>query len=255
MDLYNGDCIEVMKKLPDNSVDAVICDPPYGTTQCKWDVIIPFEDMWEQLNRIGKETCPFVLFGSEPFSSHLRLSNLKNYKYDWIWEKSKSTNFLNAKIQPLRCYENISVFYRNKSTYNPQMQKGLPYDKGIRKKQSEEDIYGNFSQVHVKSDLGLRYPRNLIYFKTAESEGKTYHKTQKPVALIQYLIKTYTNEGDTVLDFTAGSFTTGVACVNLNRKFIGIEMDKDYFDIGLNRIKEHIKCLDLKIELEINMEG
>jgi len=237
IDLRLGDCLEVMKSIPSGSIDAIITDPPYGTTACKWDSVIDFDLMWEQLNRIIKPNGAIVLFGSEPFSSALRMSNIKNYKYDWVWEKSKATNFLNAKKQPLRAKENISVFYKKQPVYNPQMSKGEAYNKGVRKKQTKDDVYGNFNQSEVKSE-GDRYPRDVMYFKTAESEGKTFHKTQKPVALMEYLIKTYTNKGETVLDFTMGSGTTGVACKNTNRNFIGIEMDDNYFKIAEQRIKE-----------------
>ena len=235
--LIKGECLEVMKTIESGSVDAIITDPPYGTTACKWDSVIDFELMWEQLNRIIKPNGAIVLFGSEPFSSALRMSNIKNYKYDWVWEKSKATNFLNAKKQPLRAKENILIFYKKQPTYNPQMKKGEAYNKGIRKEQTQDDVYGSFEQTEVKSD-GYRYPRDVLYFKTAESEGKTFHKTQKPIALMEYLIKTYTNENETVLDFTMGSGSTGVAAKNTNRNFIGIEMDEKYFDIATNRISE-----------------
>ena len=237
IDLRNGNCLEVMKFIPDKSIDAIITDPPYGTTACKWDNVIDFELMWEQLNRIIKTNGAIVLFGSEPFSSALRMSNIKNYKYDWVWEKSKATNFLNAKKQPLRAKENISVFYKKQPVYNPQMSKGKAYNKGIRKKQSKDDVYGNYNQSEGRSE-GARYPRDVMYVKTAESEGKTFHKTQKPVALMEYLIKTYTNENETVLDFTMGSGSTGVAAKNTNRNFIGIEMDDNYFKIATDRINK-----------------
>ena len=237
--LYQGDCIEVMKDILDGSVDLVLTDPPYGTTACKWDVVIPFEPMWEQLNRVIKPNGSIALFGGEPFSSALRVSNIKNYKYDWIWEKSKATGFLNAKKQPLRACENISIFYRSQPTYRPQMSQGNPYNKGTRKPQSSNDVYRKFKQIEIKSE-GQRYPRNVIYFKTAETEGKVYHKSQKPITLLEYLIKTYTLENETVLDFTMGSGSTGVACLNTNRNFIGIELDENYFKIAENRIKQAI---------------
>jgi site-specific DNA-methyltransferase (adenine-specific) len=224
-----------MKTIESNSIDAIITDPPYGTTACKWDNVIPFDLMWQQLNRIIKPNGAIVLFGTEPFSSTLRISNIKNYKYDWIWEKSKATNFLNAKKQPLRAKENISVFYKKQAVYNPQMTIGKSYNKGIRKKQTNDDVYGHFKEVEVKSE-GHRYPRDVLYFKTAESEGKTFHKTQKPIALMEYLIKTYTNENEVVLDFTMGSGTTGVACKNTKRQFIGIEQDSKFFEDAKNRI-------------------
>ena len=238
--LLHGDCLERMKEIPDGSVDLILTDPPYGTTNCRWDSVIPFELMWEQLKRIIKPSGTIVLFGSEPFSSALRMSNIKQYKYDWIWDKSKATGFLNSKKQPLRSHEIISVFYDKQPKYNPQMRLAEPYNKGVRKEQTDDDVYGSFNQVEVKNDTGLRYPRSVQYFKTAEHEGG-FHKSQKPVALLEYLINTYTNENETVLDFTFGSCSTGVACLNTNRKFIGIELDNDYFDIGAERMRNHIK--------------
>ena len=235
--LMFGDCLERMKEIPDGSVDLVLTDPPYGTTACKWDSVIDFTLMWEQLKRIIKPNGAIVLFGAEPFSSMLRCSNIKMFKYDWIWEKSKATGFLNSKKQPLRSHEIISVFYSKQPTYNPQMIKGEAYNKGVRKEQTDNDVYGQFNQVEVKSD-GLRFPRSVQYFKTAESEGG-FHKTQKPVALLEYLIKTYTQEGETVLDFTFGSCSTGVACLNTNRKFLGIEMDANYYEIACDRLNNN----------------
>ena len=235
--LMFGDCLERMKEIPSGSVDLVLTDPPYGTTACKWDSVIDFTLMWEQLKRIIKPNGAIALFGAEPFSSMLRCSNIKMFKYDWIWEKSKATGFLNSKKQPLRSHEIISVFYSKQPTYNPQMTKGEAYNKGVRKEQTDNDVYGQFNQVEVKSD-GLRFPRSVQYFKTAESEGG-FHKTQKPVALLEYLIKTYTDENDTVLDFTFGSGSTGVACLNTNRKFLGIEMNANYFEIACNRLNSN----------------
>lgn len=237
IELWYGNCLELMKDIPDKSIDMILCDLPYGTTQCSWDTVIPFEPLWEQYKRIIKSSGVICLFGSEPFSSALRLSNLKMYKYDWIWQKSKATGFLNAKKQPLRAYETISVFYQKQGTYNPQFTNGIPYNKGERKQQTNNDVYGKYNQAVIKSD-GKRYPKNVIYFKTAESEGTTYHKTQKPVPLCEYLIKTYTNKNETVLDNCMGSGSTGVACKNLNRKFIGIELDDTYFEIAKERIEK-----------------
>lgn len=234
--LLHGDCLEIMRTIPAQSVDMILTDPPYGTTACKWDSIIPLEPMWEQLKRIIKPNGAIVLFGAEPFSSLLRVSNLKNYKYDWVWEKSKATGFLNAKNRPLVAHEYIHVFWISTPTYNAQLTEGVAYNKGLRKAQTNNDVYGTFAQVEVAS-VGTRYPRSVQYFKTAESEGKTYHKTQKPVALAEYLIRTYTNQGDTVLDFTMGSGTTGVACKNLGRNFIGIELDETYYQIAAKRIE------------------
>lgn len=232
--LMHGDCLELMKELPDASVDMILCDLPYGTTACKWDSVIPFETLWEQYKRIAKPNAAIMLFGAEPFSSLLRCSNLKMFKYDWIWEKSKATGFLNSKKQPLRAHEIISVFYRKQPTYNPQMKAGDSYNKGVRKEQTKDDVYGSFKQIEVKSD-GLRFPRTVQYFKTAEREGGL-HKTQKPVALCEWLIRTYTNGGDLVLDNCMGSGTTGVACLNTGRRFIGIEQDDEYFNVATERM-------------------
>ena len=240
IELWCGDCLELMKDIPNKSINMILCDLPYGTTKCSWDTVIPFKPLWGQYNRIIKDNGAIVLFGSEPFSSQLRLSNINNYKYDWIWEKSKATGFLNAKKQPLRAYETISVFYRKPTIYNPQFHISTPYNKGMRKEQTTDDVYGKFNQVVVES-TGIRYPRNVIYFKTAESEGKVYHKTQKPIALLEYLIKTYTNEGDLILDNCMGSGSTGVACVNTDRKFIGIELDNTYFEIAKERINKVVE--------------
>ena len=234
--LLFGDCLERMKEIPDGSIDLILTDPPYGTVKCSWDSVIPFEPMWKQLKRIIKPNGAVVLFGAEPFSSLLRCSNIKDFKYDWVWEKSKATGFLNSKRQPLRAHEIISVFYSKPPTYTPQMTEGVAYNKGVRKEQTQNDVYGSFDRVEVKSD-GLRFPRSVQYFKTAESEG-SFHKTQKPVPLLEYLIKTYTQEGETVLDFTFGSCSTGVACLNTNRKFLGVEMNDKYFDIGVKRMQE-----------------
>lgn len=233
--LLQGDCLELLKDIPDGSVDLILTDPPYGTTQCKWDCDIDLLAMWQELHRIVKIDGAICVFGAEPFSSYLRMSNIKNFKYDFVWEKSKATGFLNAKRQPLRAHEFVSVFYRKQCTYNPQMTEGAAYNKGVRKQQTEDDVYGGFEQVEVKSS-GQRYPRSVQYFKTAESEGG-YHKTQKPVALLEYLIKTYSNEQDVVMDCFMGSGSTGVAAKNLNRRFIGIELDPTYFAIAKNRIE------------------
>ena len=244
MELYKGDCLEVMKEIPSGSIDAIIADPPYGTTACKWDSVIPFDLMWEQLNRIIKPNGAIVLFGSEPFSSALRMSNIKNYKYDWIWDKKRCTGFLNAKKQPLRNNETISVFYKKQPTYNPQ-----PYKKNTtgnmgKSKEHQTDNYGKYHQVDNDNSNEFGYPRTLLtqipVINNLSKDKSGLHPTQKPVALMEYLIKTYTNENETVLDFTMGSGTTGVACVNTNRNFIGIEQDEKYFNIAKNRINEYI---------------
>ena len=223
-----------MKDIPDKSIDCIITDLPYGTTQCKWDTVIPFELLWEQYNRIIKENGAIVLFGTEPFSSHLRLSNLKNYKYDWIWDKIKGTGFLNAKRQPMRNHELISVFYKKQCTYNPQKTYGHKKKKSYRSKDLQTDVYGEMKNDYTYESTE-RYPRSIQVFST-DTQNSSLHPTQKPVALIEYLIKTYTNEGEIILDSCMGSGTTGVACRNLNRRFIGIEMDKKYFEIAKERI-------------------
>jgi site-specific DNA-methyltransferase (adenine-specific) len=223
-----------MKGIPDGSVDLVLTDPPYGTTACKWDSVIPLEPMWKQLKRITKKDSAIVMTASQPFTSALVMSNPKMFKYCWVWEKSKASGFLNAKKRPLVAHEDIVIFCKGKTPYNPIMSKGEAYNKGLRKDQSKGDVYGKFDRVVVSSG-GSRYPRSVQYFKTAEREG-SYHKTQKPVALMEYLIKTYTNEGETVLDFTMGSGTTGVAAKQLGRDFIGIELDEEYFKIAQERI-------------------
>ena len=233
--LYNGDCLELMKNIPNGSVDLVLTDPPYGTTACKWDSIIPFEPMWEQLNRIIKQNGAICLFGSEPFSSALRMSNIKNFKYDWIWEKEQGANFMLCKYQPYKVHEIVSVFSKAKHNYFPQMTDGKPYISG---KGTSGEITGNRQKVQTKNE-GKRYPRSIQRFNT--EKNKSTHQTQKPIALLEYLIKTYTNEIETVLDFTMGSGSTGVACINTNRNFIGIELDKGYFDIAKERIEEAVK--------------
>jgi DNA modification methylase len=236
--LIKGDCLEVMKTIEDNSIDAIITDPPYGTTACKWDSVIDFELMWEQLNRIIKPNGAIVLFGSEPFSSALRMSNIKNYKYDWIWEKPKGTGFLNAKKQPLRYSELISIFYKKQCTYNPQKTEGhKPQNKSSIKSSHQTSVYGKFNK-RITGGNTDRYPKNIIKFNNVNSSKGVVHPTQKPVALMEYLIKTYTLENETVLDFTMGSGSTGVAAKNLNRNFIGIEQDKNYFNIAQERIND-----------------
>jgi DNA modification methylase len=245
--LLHGDCLELMKSIPDKSINAIITDPPYGTTACKWDSVIPFDLMWLQLNRIIKDNGAIVLFGSEPFSSALRMSNIKIYKYDWIWQKSHPTGHLNSKKQPLRQHENITVFYKKQCKYNPQMIKKNYLDKRTKSGAIvKADIYGEFTKVNRQIDVSEGYPKSIQYFKTPFKGGEAgLHPTQKPVDLVEYLIKTYTNENETVLDFTMGSGTTGVACKNLNRNFIGIEMDNKYFSIAENRINNHVVIKEL----------
>lgn len=250
--LYQGDCLEIMDKLIEKSIkiDMILTDIPYGTTQCKWDSIIPFDLMWERINKINKENGCIALFGSEPFSSQLRCSNIKNYKYDWIWKKNKPQGFLNAKKMPLKSYETISIFYKSNPVYNPQ---GLIKINKIVKNTGTKNITstkenGDKTAANnaVKNEFYKQeftnYPTQILEFKN--SSNKQVHPTQKPVDLLEYLILTYTNEGDTVLDFTMGSGSTGIACINANRKFIGIELDTTYFEIAEKRIADALKNLN-----------
>ena len=231
--LYNGDCLEVMKDIPNKSIDMILCDLPYGTTKCKWDIIIPFDELWEQYNRIIKDNGAIVLFGSQPFTSKLICSNIDNYKYDWIWDKKKSPNFRGVKYQPLIPYEIISVF--NTTKYNPQMVEGKMRKKGGYPSKNEEQAISRGTEIKINN---LYYPKAILEFSKANNKESGLHPTQKPIALLEYLIKTYTNENEVVLDNCMGSGSTCVACINTNRQFIGIELDKNYFEIAEKRIKE-----------------
>jgi len=239
INLIYGDCLEEMKNIPDGLVDMVLTDPPYGTTACKWDYIIPLEPMWEQLKRVIKPNGAIVLFGAEPFSSALRMSNIKEFKYDWVWQKDKATNHLNAKRMPMRKNELISVFYKKPCLYNPQLsEKPVANIRPATTKRRQAENYGSMTADSVRGiPENMSYPNETLKFRGCFGDkGKSLHPTQKPVALMEYLIKTYTNEGETVLDFTMGSGTTGVACKNLSRSFIGIEKDDKYFEIARGRI-------------------
>lgn len=247
INLYHGDCIEIMKQLINDGVlvDCIITDLPYGTTPCPWDIIIPFEDMWECINKIIKPNGAIVLFGQEPFSSLLRVSNIKNYKYDWIWKKERLTNVFQVKRRPGKVVENISVFYKKQPTYNPQKTK---YDGPLRSNKIGDNAGFSITQTGGGGpkpieyhDDGTRYPLQIIEFNRDSMYEEKYHPTQKPIELLEYLIKTYTNEGEIVLDFTMGSGSTGVACKNLNRKFIGIESNEEYYNISNKRIYEIYK--------------
>ena len=237
INLFNGDCLEVMDKLIEQGVvvDAIITDPPYGTTACKWDSVIPFDEMWSRINKLVKPNGAIVLFGSEPFSSALRMSNIKNYKYDWVWQKSRPSGSMLAKKQPLRNTEVISIFYKKQCLYVPQMSETKRVVENTRTVNKGE-IVGSQKLTRKFDNNGLAYPRTVISF--GNSNHKSVHPTQKPVDLMEYLINTYTNESETVLDFTMGSGSTGVACKNLDRKFIGIELDETYFNIAKERIGE-----------------
>ena len=233
INLMLGDCLERMKEIPDGSVDLILTDPPYGTTACKWDSVIPLEPMWEQLKRIIKPNGAIVMTASQPFTSMLVMSNLGMFKYELIWEKDKPSDFAVAKFKTMKYHETVLIFTNGRATYNPQMVIGKPnhsVGKGIRRKNNESGA--NTATVSNKTD-GLKHPKSVLKINR---ESKPIHPTQKPVALMEYLIKTYTNENETVLDFTMGSGTTGVACKNLNRKFIGIEKDETYFKIAQDRI-------------------
>lgn len=226
--VFENDCLDVMAYLPDNSVDMVLCDLPYGTTQNKWDSVIDLNKLWDRYARIVKKNGAIVLTSQGIFTAKLIISNEKWFKYKIVWEKSKPTNFLNAKKQPLRKHEDICVFYQSQPTYNPQMTFGKPYSKGVRKKQ-HTGSYGEFDPVLVESKDGLRYPTDVVYFKTPESEpeGTVWHPTQKPVELGRYLIRTYSNPGDVILDNASGSGSFLVSALLEQRNFIGIEKNQD----------------------------
>jgi site-specific DNA-methyltransferase (adenine-specific)/modification methylase len=252
--LFEGDCLDYMNQIPDACVDMILCDLPYGMTQNQWDCYIPLDRLWEQYNRIIKPNGAIVLTSNGVFTAKLILSQPKMYKYKWVWEKSKPTNFLNAKKQPLRKHEDVCVFYKKQPKYHPQMIPGEPYDKGIRKNQLCGN-YGDFEPVHVASE-GERYPTDIIYVKTAESEGAVLHPTQKPIELGRYMIRTYTDPGDLVLDNTFGSGSFLVAALTEGRNFIGIEKNEnvalfkreeiDYIDVAKRRLYLAWESLDKK---------
>jgi site-specific DNA-methyltransferase (adenine-specific) len=232
MTLLQGDCLELMKQVPDKSIDLILCDLPYGTTQCKWDVIIPFDKLWAQYNRIIKDNGAILLFSRQPFTSQLVNSNLKMYRHELIWQKEQATNFLHIKKQFGQITENIEVFYKHQPTYNPQMVKT---DKPVKSNGGNSSrTYNNQTFVGSDEVRYEKYPTNILTFKRDKTG---LHPTQKPVALLEYLIKTYTNEGDTVLDNCMGSGSTGVACKNTNREFIGMELDEKYFNIAKERLE------------------
>jgi len=240
MKLYNNNCLDILPTIPNKSIDMILCDLPYGTTKCKWDKVIDLQQIWKQYTRIIKDNGAIALFAVEPFASELRLSNKKMYKYDWIWEKTQATGHLNANRQPLRAYENILIFYKKQPLYNPQKtQNHSPlhsYTKYI-KTQNNTELYGRMNKELKGGGNTDRYPRNIIKFASDKQKCKL-HTTQKPVALLEYLIRTYTKEKDIVLDSCMGSGSTGIACIETNRDFIGIELDEKYFYVARNRIKE-----------------
>jgi len=237
--LMQGDCLEVMKDIPDGSVDMVLTDPPYGTTACKWDSVIPFDLMWGQLKRVTKRNGAIVMTASQPFTSALIMSNVKMFKYCWMWEKNLKTGNLNARRMPMGGHEDIVVFCKGLATYNPQKRVRTTEQKAGNKKNSKTSVYGKQKEDYVDRQSELISPDTVIKgIKCVHNSSGKLHPTQKPVALMEYLIKTYTNEGETVLDFTMGSGTTGVAAKKLNRKFIGIELDEMYFNIAKDRIDD-----------------
>ena len=230
IELYNGDCLELMKNIPDKSIDMILCDLPYGKTRNKWDSIISLDKLWEQYNRIIKDNGAITLFAQTPFDKVLGVSNLKMLKYEWIWEKEQGTGFLNAKKMPLKNHENILIFYKKPPIYNPQMKKGKPY---TLERNTFTVNYGKQVDMVRTENTGERYPLTILKFKR---DKEKLHPTQKPIALLEYLIKTYTKENEIVLDNCMGSGSTGVACVNANRNFIGMELDNNYFNTAKERI-------------------
>ena len=232
--IYNEDCLEGMKRIPDRSVDMILCDLPYGTTRNKWDSIIPLEPLWEQYERVIKDNGAIVLTAQTPFDKVLGVSNLKLLKYEWIWQKTEATGFLNAKKMPLKNHENILVFYKKQPSYNPQFTVGKPYS--YKKDSISSDNYGDSKGTDLIVNDGSRHPLTVQVFK----KDKGLHPTQKPVALFEYLIRTYTNENETILDNCMGSGTTAIACLNTNRNFIGFELDETYYSLANERIAKHL---------------
>ena len=244
IDLRQGDCLAEMDKLIERGVkvDMVLTDPPYGTTSCKWDTVIPFEPMWERVNKLIRPNGAIVLFGSEPFSSALRMSNIKNYRYDWVWDKVRPSGFQIAKYAPMKRHENIIVFSNGTPIWNPIKEKRDKPARGrVASKSETSPLKYLDGQTRVYTH---KNPQSIIVF-SKQSDGKYVHPTQKPVALLEYLVKTYTNEGETVLDFTMGSGSTAIACLNTKRSFIGIELDENYFEIAKKRIEEANQCLSI----------
>ena len=232
--LMQGDCLDRMKEIPDGSVDMILCDLPYGTTACKWDSVIPFEPLWEQYKRIAKKNAAIVLTASQPFTTALIASNMRDFRYCWVWDKVKPSSGLHAKQQPLRQHEDIVVFGTGNAKYNPQLEDAKERTDKPRAANNGE-AFGGKVVLRQHSNGGKKYPRSVLAISNANQHGRV-HPTQKPVALMEYLIRTYTNEGDVVLDNCMGSGTTGVACVNTGRKFIGIEMDETYYNVAKDRI-------------------
>lgn len=255
MDLKQGDCLELMKEIPSKSIDLILCDLPYGTTRNKWDRVIDLELLWEQYNRIIKDRGAILLFAQTPFDKVLGVSNLENLRYEIIWQKTAPTGFLNAKKMPMKAHENILVFYKKLPTYNPQMTEGHPRKvtskssrkRSVERHQSKAEVsatnYNSYGECKIDYDSTERYPLSVQVF-AKDQQKENYHPTQKPVSLLEWLVKTYTNEGDLVLDNCMGSGSTGVACVNLNRNFIGMELTEQYFEIAKERIEKVVKAKD-----------
>lgn len=235
--LFNDDCFNVLPAIAAQSVDLICADIPYGTTECKWDSVLDLKRMWIELYRVAKPNAAIVIFSAQPFTSVLVASNLKHWRSEWIWEKGNATGFLNAKKQPLRAHENIEVFYRRQPTYNPQFTHGHER-RASKRKAVNSECYGTASTL-TKYDSTSRYPRDVQFFSSDKQKG-SYHPTQKPVGLIKYLIETYSNPGEIVLDFTMGSGTTGVACHETGREFIGIEKEQKYFNIACQRLESRL---------------
>ena len=237
MKLLHGDCLKLMKDIPSGSVDLVLCDPPYGTTDCSWDSVLPFDQLWAEYDRVLKPNGAAVLFAAQPFTTQLIGSNRKAFRYCWYWLKNQPSGFAYARYQPMRKVEDVCVFYRHYPTYNPQGLQEITHKKTRRKKTPpREGVYKMSTLLDEYTPRYTNYPKNVLQFNSERG----YHPTQKPVPLLEYLVKTYTNEGDTVLDNCAGSGSTGVACVRTNRHFIGIEQNKVYFDVAQKRIEEEI---------------
>lgn len=243
--IYFEDCLEGMKKIPDESIDAVICDLPYGTTACSWDTILPWDKLWAAYLRVTKKNSPIVLFGVEPFSTMLRMSNFKQYKYDWYWVKNNVTGFAFAKTQPMRCVETISIFSKGTPNYYPQGLMKLSSPKLAKRKEYKENVYSNDGSLSGKQFIQTMtgYPNNVLKF--SKETKHTFHPTQKPVSLLEYLVKTYSQPGEVILDNCMGSGTTAIACLNTNRQFIGFETNEEYYRKSLERIRENCTQLSL----------
>jgi len=239
-----GDCLELMKDIPNGSIDMILCDLPYGTTNCKWDIIIPFEKLWEQYYRITKPNAAIVLFSTQPFTTALISSNMKDFRYSLIWDKIRAAGFLNANRMPLKQHEDINVFYKMQPTYNPQKYIDKPYDKTkYNGNKLDKNVLGAYTSQSSKNE-GERFPKSILTFSQNWRRQDQIHPTQKPVELMEYLIKTYSNEGDLILDNCAGSGTTAIACLNTNRQVIVMEKERKYYDIILKRVADFNKKIE-----------